>query len=180
MKSTCVAQQHSRLYGWFPDASGRRLRLARVSDRVARLHLFAHATTFTRRLNVNGMNRVFILGRLGATPELQETKAGESYCRLRLATNRTRDVVDWHSVFAFGKLAETCAKHLHKGANLLVEGRLSYWQSPDSQTRILSQSIKADDVQFVTSGRSAESAPNPENLDISGGPRNPDSVAHLA
>lgn len=142
------------------------------------------ANIFTRRLNVNGMNRVFILGRLGATPELQETKAGESYCRLRLATNRTRDNVDWHSVFAFGKLAETCAKHLRTGATLLVEGRLSYWQSADSQTKIMSQSIKADDVQFVTSGRGAEPVAKPvsapENLDISGAPRNPDSVVHLA
>ena len=126
---------------------------------------------------MNGMNRVFILGRLGAAPELLETKDGEAYCRLRLATNRTKDHVDWHSVFAFGKLAETCAKHLRKGATLLVEGRLSYWQSPESQSKVLSQSIKADEVQFVTLGKAAESAPTLENLDISEGAPNPEAVA---
>jgi len=80
----------------------------------------------------DGLNRVMLLGNLGADPELRSTNSGESVLRLRLATNERyldrdknwQDRVEWHSVVVWGKRAEALHRILSKGSNLFVEGSL--------------------------------------------------------
>lgn len=79
-----------------------------------------------------GLNRVTLLGNLGADPELRA--AGQtSVLKLRLATtesyfdkksNERKEQTDWHSVVLFGARAEALARILHKGSKILVEGKL--------------------------------------------------------
>jgi single-strand DNA-binding protein len=80
----------------------------------------------------DGINRVTLLGNLGADPELRQTQGG-AVLNLRLATTETwidkdkekRERTDWHSVTLWGKRGEALAAILRKGSQLLVEGRLS-------------------------------------------------------
>lgn len=80
----------------------------------------------------DGLNRVMLLGQLGAKPELRYTQAGTPVLGLRLATNESyvdknkerQDRVEWHNVTLFGARAEGLAPHLDKGTKLFIEGSL--------------------------------------------------------
>lgn len=79
-----------------------------------------------------GLNRVMLLGNLGADPELRVTPGGQSLLKLRLATteryldkNQTwQERTDWHSITVWGKRGEALSKILQKGSSIFVEGRL--------------------------------------------------------
>lgn len=79
-----------------------------------------------------GLNRVMLLGNLGADPELRMTQGGQAVLKLRLATsesyldrNRVRqERTEWHSVVVWGKRAEALGKILSKGSRIFVEGGL--------------------------------------------------------
>lgn len=78
----------------------------------------------------DGMNRVFLLGNIGADPELKVTSGGQSVLKIRMATtesyldkNRVRqEKTEWHSVVVWGGQAEALAKFLEKGSKVHVEG----------------------------------------------------------
>jgi single-strand DNA-binding protein len=80
----------------------------------------------------DGMNKVLLLGNLGADPELRRTPNGIAILKLRLATNESwtdkdqkqQERVEWHSVTVWGPRAEALARILTKGAGVLVEGGL--------------------------------------------------------
>ena len=80
----------------------------------------------------DGLNRVMLLGNLGADPELRTTNGGQSVLKLRLATtesyldrNRVRqERTEWHSVVIWGRRAEALSRFLSKGTKLFVEGGL--------------------------------------------------------
>jgi single-strand DNA-binding protein len=79
-----------------------------------------------------GLNRVMLLGNLGADPELKVTQGGQAVLKLRLATtesyldkNNTRqERTEWHSVTVWGRRGEALAKFLTKGKSIFVEGSL--------------------------------------------------------
>jgi single-strand DNA-binding protein len=81
---------------------------------------------------MNGMNKVFLLGNLGADPELRYTAAGIAVLSLRLATNESffdknkelQERTEWHTVVVWGSRAEALAKILSKGTTVMVEGSL--------------------------------------------------------
>jgi single-strand DNA-binding protein len=80
----------------------------------------------------DGLNRVMLLGNLGADPELRMTQSGQAVLKLRLATtesyldrNKVRqERTDWHNVVIWGKRAEALSKILNKGSRIFVEGRI--------------------------------------------------------
>lgn len=84
------------------------------------------------RLMAEGLNRVMLLGNLGADPELRFTQGGQAVLNLRLATTESyldRDRVrkertDWHNVVIWGKRGEALAKILGKGSTIFIEGSL--------------------------------------------------------
>lgn len=103
-------------------------------------------------------NRVLLLGRLGADPELRYTSGQTAVCNLRLATNERRkgadgnwtDQTEWHSVVAFGKSAENCNQYLSKGREVLIEGKIQTrkWQDQEGKDRYRTEVI-ANTVTFV-------------------------------
>lgn len=111
---------------------------------------------------MNGINRVFLIGYLGADPELQTSKEGKSYVRLSLAThyNRRLDTGErenttvWHRVTVWGKTAERCQSSLQKGVPLAVEGYLSrYTYSRDDGSEVQATGIVAREVHFIGRAR---------------------------
>ena len=80
----------------------------------------------------DGLNRVMLLGNLGADPELKMTNGGQAVLKLRLATSETyldrnkvrQERTEWHSVVVWGKRAEALGKFLTKGSRLFIEGGL--------------------------------------------------------
>ena len=79
-----------------------------------------------------GLNKVMLLGNLGADPELKVTAGGQAVLKLRLATtesyldrNKTRqERTEWHQVTLWGPRGEALAKFLTKGERIFVEGRI--------------------------------------------------------
>lgn len=133
------------------------------------------------------MNRVFLMGHLGQQPELMTSKAGKSYTRLNVATNRrwsdpegeAKESTDWHSVFVWGPLAERCTEHLRKGALVFVEGSLTYWQVATGEGNPYKNAIHGHEVRFLSHPRTPLAPVLGENLDNSEEARNHNAVAHL-
>ena len=104
-----------------------------------------------------GMNRVFILGRLGRDPQHYEDKLGRKFVRLSLATERRwlsdsgkESKTDWHSVMVWGKRAELCIQYLKKGVPVMVEGSLqSYDSNNENGEKKTHTSILASRVEFL-------------------------------
>jgi single-strand DNA-binding protein len=79
-----------------------------------------------------GLNKVMLLGNLGADPELKMTQGGQAVLKLRLATTETyldrnntrQERTEWHSVTMWGKRGEALSKFLTKGERIFVEGSL--------------------------------------------------------
>lgn len=107
-----------------------------------------------------GVNKVILIGNLGADPELRYTQGGSSVCELRLATNESwldkqgqrQERTEWHRITAWGKRAEVVAKYLRKGRQIYVEGRLTTetWTDKDNVKRYTTK-IVANDIQFLGS-----------------------------
>lgn len=103
----------------------------------------------------DGLNRVMLLGNLGADPELRMTNGGQAVLKLRLATSETyldrnkvrQERTEWHSVVVWGKRAEALAKFLAKGSRIFIEGglRTSSYDDKDGnkryKTEIVAQNI---------------------------------------
>ena len=118
----------------------------------------------------NTMNKVFLLGNLGADPELK-TFDGNAKLRLRLATSATwrdketgelKERTDWHTLTMWGKRAEALASLLSKGSRIMVEGRLetrSY--EADGGTRSVTE-VKVDDLFFAGGPQRARPEPSIE------------------
>jgi len=91
------------------------------------------------------LNKVFLVGRLTADPQLRSTQSGMSVASFSVATNRVwtdqggakKEAVEFHNVVAWGKQAEVASRFLKKGGLVLVEGRLQTrdWEGKDGQKR---------------------------------------------
>lgn len=90
------------------------------------------------------LNKVQIIGRLGAEPETRTGNSG-AIARLRIATDESytdrngqrQERTEWHTVVAFQRTAEICQQYVHKGSLLYVEGKLKTrkWQDQQGQDR---------------------------------------------
>ena len=78
------------------------------------------------------VNKVILIGNLGADPEIRYTQAGAAVATLRMATTerfkgkdgQMQDQTEWHRVIAFSRLAEICGEYLHKGSKVYIEGKI--------------------------------------------------------
>jgi single-strand DNA-binding protein len=108
-----------------------------------------------------GLNRVMLLGNLGADPELRFTQGGQAVLNMRIATtesyldkNKVRqERTDWHNVVVWGKRGEALAKILTKGSSLFVEGslRTSSYDDREGNKRYKTE-IVANNI-LLTGGR---------------------------
>lgn len=99
-----------------------------------------------------GVNKVILIGNLGAKPEVRYTAGGDAVANIRVATSEswkdrntgeTQERTEWHNVVFFGKLAEIVAQYLHKGSKIYVEGKLRTrkWQGQDGQDRYTTEVV---------------------------------------
>jgi single-strand DNA-binding protein len=87
----------------------------------------------------NLRNRVQLIGHLGMNPDVRTTETGKKLARLSIATNESyknasgERITDtqWHNIIAWGKTAEIAEKHLQKGAEVIVEGKLVHREYTD-------------------------------------------------
>lgn len=104
------------------------------------------------------LNKVMLIGRLGADPDLRYTQSGQAVCSMRVATDESYtdkdgnrvERTEWHSVVVFGKSAEHCNQFLGKGSLAYVEGKLATrkWKDQEGKVRYTTE-IRADRVQFL-------------------------------
>lgn len=98
------------------------------------------------------LNKVLLIGNLTRDPNLRFTPNGTAVCSFGLATNRSwtpqdggdkQERVEFHSVVAWGKLAQICGDLLHKGDKVYVEGRLQTrsWKGEDNQERKVTEVV---------------------------------------
>jgi single-strand DNA-binding protein len=106
------------------------------------------------------VNKVILLGNLGADPESRSAPSGSTVVTLRLATTERvkageewQEHTEWHRVVCFGRTAENVAKYTSKGRQIYVDGRLRTreWVDKDGAKR-WSTEIIADVVQFLGGG----------------------------
>lgn len=84
-----------------------------------------------------GVNRVALLGHVGADPEVRATSTGSRVAKVSLATNRTwkdrtgqeQEATDWHTLVFWGRLCDVVEQYVKKGDRLYVEGRIEYRRS---------------------------------------------------
>lgn len=109
---------------------------------------------------MSGVNKVILVGRLGAEPEVRNTPGGAMVCTLSMATSESwvkdgkrEEKTEWHRVVLWGKLAELAQKYLKKGRQVYIEGRLQTrsWQDPQGQKRYATEVIGSV-MQFIDSG----------------------------
>lgn len=88
------------------------------------------------------VNKVILVGRLGADPEIRYTLEGKPVATMRIATNEVinrggtkETLTEWHRVVAFGRLAEICGEYLKVGTQVYLEGRLRTRKFEDKEGR---------------------------------------------
>ena len=126
-----------------------------------------------------GLNRVMLLGNLGADPELRMTGGGQAVLKLRLATSETyldrnkvrQERTDWHSIVVWGKRGEALSKILNKGSRLFVEGRLqtSSYDDKEGHKRYRTEVIASD--MIMLDGRSPRDGTPDEGYEQRSSPR---------
>src|SRR5260221_10755158 len=107
---------------------------------------------------MSGVNKVILVGNLGANPELRYTQGQQAVANLRIATTerwtdksgQKQEATEWHRVVVWGKQAEICGQYLTKGRQVYIEGRIRtrQWQDQAGQKRY-STEIVARNVQML-------------------------------
>jgi single-strand DNA-binding protein len=105
------------------------------------------------------VNKVIVVGNLGADPETRFLPSGEAVTNIRVATTdkwkdkasgEMKEATEWHRISFFGRLAEIAGEYLKKGSQVYVEGslRTRKWQDKDGQDRYSTES-RADTMQML-------------------------------
>lgn len=102
-----------------------------------------------------GVNKVILIGHLGADPEMKYGSSGNPFTTFNLATSESwikdgqkTEKTEWHRIITFGKLAEICAQYLNKGKQVYIEGKIQTrsWEDKEGikrwSTEILCQNMQ--------------------------------------
>jgi single-strand DNA-binding protein len=113
------------------------------------------------------VNKVILVGNLGATPEVKHLPSGDSVVTLSLATTDTwkdksgakQEATEWHRVSFFGRQAEICGQYLKKGSPIYVEGSIRTKKYTDkSGVEKYSTEIRGDRMQMLGGGGNRDAA----------------------
>ena len=115
------------------------------------------------------VNKVILLGHLGADPEQRYTKSGTAVANFRIATNESYtdkstgervERTEWHRVVAWAKLAEIVGEYLKKGRQVYIEGQLQtrQWEDKEGNTRYTTE-VRASDMVMLGGRGGGEAVP---------------------
>ncbi|WP_019673272.1 single-stranded DNA-binding protein [Psychrobacter lutiphocae] len=128
---------------------------------------------------MRGVNKVIIVGNLGADPESRQFSNGGSVTNISVATSEQwtdkqtgekREATEWHRIVLFNRLGEIAAQYLRKGSKVYIEGslRTRKWQDQNGQDRYITE-IRADQMQMLDSVGSNQNAPGSFHQQNQGG-----------
>jgi single-strand DNA-binding protein len=116
---------------------------------------------------MRGVNKVILVGNLGADPDVRYSSTGAAVVNFRIATSENwtnkeggkETRTEWHRIVAFGKLAEICAEYLNKGKQVYVEGRLRSrsWEDKEGNKKWTTEVVASNVVML---GGAAEGGPS--------------------
>lgn len=111
------------------------------------------------------INKVILIGNLGADPEVRYSQSGTAVANFRMATTETwkkqdgskEEITEWHRIVAFKRLAEICGEYLSKGSRVYIEGKLQTrkWQDKSGQDRYTTEII-ANEMKMLSPRGSSE------------------------
>jgi single-strand DNA-binding protein len=116
------------------------------------------------------INKVILVGNIGADPEIRTLESGVKTARVRLATterfnnrqtNETTEQTEWHTIIFWRGLADIVDKYVRKGSQIYIEGSIHYrdWQGADGQRHFTTE-ITASELKLL--GRRAEGSAAPQ------------------
>jgi single-strand DNA-binding protein len=108
---------------------------------------------------MRGLNRIQILGNVGAAPEVKTSAAGNEYARFSLATSERwadGERTDWHRCIVFGKLVGVAQQLLDKGTLALVEGRMEYEEYEKDGIKMRNATVHVQNLHVMPRGEPKE------------------------
>jgi single-strand DNA-binding protein len=116
-----------------------------------------------------GLNKVILIGHLGADPEVRYTANGTAVAKFNLATGESytdkdgnrQDKTEWHRIVAWRKLAEICGQYLTKGRLVYVEGSLQTTSWEKEGVKRYTTEIVARDMQMLDSAKDRDQFDEP-------------------
>ena len=117
------------------------------------------AARWTEESMARGINKVILVGNLGADPETRYTPSGSAITNVRLATTESwrdrqtgenQERTEWHRIVFFNRLAEIAGEYLRKGSQIYIEGKLQTrkWQDQSGQDRYTTE-VVANEMQML-------------------------------
>ncbi|HID11729.1 MAG TPA: single-stranded DNA-binding protein [Candidatus Latescibacteria bacterium] len=117
-----------------------------------------------------GVNKVILVGNLGADPELRYTPSGRPVATFRIATTdvwtdangERQERTEWHRIVTWDRLAEICGEYLRKGSKVYIEGRIQtrVWEDQNGVQRYTTE-IVARDMRMLDTKPSVPEEPPP-------------------
>jgi len=122
-----------------------------------------------------GVNKVILIGNLGADPEVKYLSSGTTVANFRMATTENRlnrsgektTFTEWHRIVAFGKLAERCGEYLNKGKQVYIEGRLRTrsWEDKEGNRKWTTEIVATQMLMLGAPGGPIEAVTPEKDLD---------------
>jgi single-strand DNA-binding protein len=120
-----------------------------------------------------GVNKVILIGNLGADPEVKYLSNGTTVANFRIATSENRvnrtsgektTMTEWHRIVTFGRLAEICGEYLNKGKQVYIEGRLRTraWEDKEGNKRSSTEIVASQMQMLGAAGGAPAAVPAPE------------------
>ena len=135
---------------------------------------------------MSGVNKVILVGNLGADPTTRHTQSGTAVCNFNIATTERfnnkngerEERTEWHRIVAWAKLAEICGEYLKKGKQVYIEGRLQtrQWDDKDGNTKYTTEVVAQNMVMLGRVGDAPMDVPSQDTPDnMAGAPVGGDS-----
>jgi single-strand DNA-binding protein len=131
-----------------------------------------------------GVNKVILIGNLGAEPEVRYTAGGAAMATFRIATseqwtNKDGEKVDrteWHRIVAWRRLGEVCGEYLHKGSQVYIEGKLQTrsWEDRDGGKRFTTEIVAQTMQMLGTASKESRKGSGDETYPLEEPPSVPD------
>lgn len=121
---------------------------------------------------MSGVNKVILVGHLGADPTMRYTQGGTAVCNFNLATTERftnkngerEERTEWHRVVTWARLAEICNEYLKKGKQIYIEGRLQTrsWEDQSGNKRYTTEVVANNMVMLGRAGDAPVDVPSQE------------------